>query len=99
MYQAARDQIIHQVTQQDPRRPLPQAGTVQVSARLAGLPRRPVTTFVGRNAVLTTLRQALPDKTGPGVITQAVLGLGGVGKSELALQYAHPDHPRTHVTN
>ena len=28
-------------------------------------------------------------QAGPGVITQAVVGLGGVGKSELALQYAH----------
>ncbi|MFI7707760.1 hypothetical protein [Nonomuraea sp. NPDC049480] len=35
------------------------------------------------------MRQALQDGIGPGVISQAVLGLGGVGKSEPALQYAY----------
>ncbi|MEU8148954.1 tetratricopeptide repeat protein [Nonomuraea sp. NPDC048901] len=89
LYQAARDQTINQVTHQAPRRPLPESGTVQVPAGLAGLPRRPAATFVGRDAALTAIRQALQDGTGPGVISQAVLGLGGVGKSELALQYAH----------
>ncbi|MEV0385462.1 tetratricopeptide repeat protein [Nonomuraea sp. NPDC050643] len=89
MYQAARDQTINQVTQHSPRRPLPEAGTVQVPVGLAGLPRRPAATFVGRDGALTALRQALQDRSESGVINQAVLGLGGVGKSELALQYAH----------
>jgi hypothetical protein len=86
VYQAARDQIINEIIQ---RRPLPPADTVQVPAGLSGLPRRPAASFVGRDAALTTLRQALGDTAGTGVISQAVLGLGGVGKSELALQYAH----------
>ncbi|MBE1592360.1 tetratricopeptide repeat protein [Nonomuraea angiospora] len=89
VYQAARDQSITQITQQGPRRPLPPAGTVPVPAGLSGLPRRPAGAFVGREAAMTALRQTLRDTTGPGVISQAVLGLGGVGKSELALQYAH----------
>ncbi|MDP4510261.1 FxSxx-COOH system tetratricopeptide repeat protein [Nonomuraea turcica] len=89
LYQAARDQTVNQITQQVPRRPLPEAGTVQVPVGLAGLPRRPAAAFVGRDTALTALRQALQEETGPGVISQAVLGLGGVGKSELALQYAH----------
>ncbi|MEV4222289.1 FxSxx-COOH system tetratricopeptide repeat protein, partial [Nonomuraea sp. NPDC049725] len=89
VYQAAHDQIIHEITQQGPRRPLPPAAIVQVPAGLSGLPRRPSATFVGRETALTALRQTLQDVTGPGVISQAVLGLGGVGKSELALQYAH----------
>ncbi|MFG1620161.1 FxSxx-COOH system tetratricopeptide repeat protein, partial [Nonomuraea wenchangensis] len=89
VYQAAHDQIINEITQQGPRRPLPPAATVQVPAGLSGLPRRPAAAFVGREAALTALRQTLQDMTGPGVISQAVLGLGGVGKSELALQYAH----------
>ncbi|GAA4923312.1 FxSxx-COOH system tetratricopeptide repeat protein [Nonomuraea thailandensis] len=54
-----------------------------------GLPRRPAAAFVGRDAALGDLRRALDDEPGAGVISQAVLGLGGVGKSELALQYAH----------
>ncbi|MFD0480866.1 hypothetical protein ACFQ0B_81615 [Nonomuraea thailandensis] len=58
-------------------------------AGMNGLPRRPAAAFVGRDAALTSLRQVLEGKPGTGVISQAVLGLGGVGKSELALQYAH----------
>ncbi|MFC4115116.1 FxSxx-COOH system tetratricopeptide repeat protein [Nonomuraea zeae] len=54
---------------------------------LVGLPRLPVASFVGREQALSALREALA--TGPGVISQAIVGLGGVGKSELALQYAH----------
>ncbi|MFG6202416.1 FxSxx-COOH system tetratricopeptide repeat protein [Nonomuraea sp. JJY05] len=54
---------------------------------LVGLPRRPVAAFVGREHALSVLRDALV--TGPGIISQAIVGLGGVGKSELALQYAH----------
>ncbi|MEU6797731.1 NB-ARC domain-containing protein, partial [Nonomuraea wenchangensis] len=88
-YQAAHDQIINEISQQSPRRPLPQAGTVPVPAGLSGLPRRPATAFVGRDAALNALRGTLRATTGTGVISQAVLGLGGVGKSELALQYAH----------
>ncbi|MFF4192831.1 FxSxx-COOH system tetratricopeptide repeat protein [Nonomuraea sp. NPDC001831] len=88
-YQAAHDQIINEIIQQSPRRPLPQVGAVQVPSGLSGLPRRPAATFVGRDTALTALRQTLRDTTGTGVISQAVLGLGGVGKSELALQYAH----------
>ncbi|MEU8364956.1 tetratricopeptide repeat protein, partial [Nonomuraea sp. NPDC048882] len=88
-YQAARDQIINEINQLSPRRPLPQAGTVRVPAGLSGLPRRPAQAFVGRDAALNALRQTLRDTMSTGVISQAVLGLGGVGKSELALQYAH----------
>ncbi|MFB4303288.1 tetratricopeptide repeat protein [Actinomadura sp. NTSP31] len=50
------------------------------------LPRLPSPVFVGRDEVLDGLRATVRD--GPGVIAQAVVGLGGIGKSELALQYA-----------
>ncbi|MBT2235776.1 tetratricopeptide repeat protein [Nonomuraea sp. NEAU-A123] len=43
--------------------------------------------FVGREQALSSLLDALA--TGPGIISHAIIGLGGVGKSELALQYAH----------
>ncbi|TMR89594.1 hypothetical protein [Nonomuraea basaltis] len=66
LYQAARDQTVNQITQQVPRRPLPEAGTVQVPVGLAGLPRRPAAAFVGRDTALTALRQALQEETGPG---------------------------------
>jgi hypothetical protein len=57
---------------------------VPTPTRLVGLPREPVDPFVGRDTDLASLRQV----SGVAVVTQAVYGLGGVGKSELALQYA-----------
>ncbi|WP_430496838.1 FxSxx-COOH system tetratricopeptide repeat protein [Micromonospora trifolii] len=68
---------------------------VPMPARLASLPRSPADPFVGREADLQLLDQALHGHRAS-VVTQAVYGLGGVGKSELALQYAarHIDvHP------
>jgi hypothetical protein len=52
---------------------------------LVGLPRRPMRTFVGREAELARLGTAQ---------THAVHGLGGVGKSELALQFAYARRDR-----
>jgi hypothetical protein len=64
---------------------LPAAAQVP-AAGVVGLPRRPSRVFVGRDDALDGLEEMLRD--GPGVIAQAVVGLGGIGKSELALQYA-----------
>ncbi|MEV6491385.1 NB-ARC domain-containing protein, partial [Actinoplanes sp. NPDC051633] len=50
------------------------------------VPRPPSRLFVGRDDELRRLHDVLSD--GTGVIGQTVKGLGGVGKSELALQYA-----------
>ncbi|WP_371778490.1 tetratricopeptide repeat protein [Streptosporangium subroseum] len=70
------------------RPPLPAMSVVTVpSAGLVGLPRLPSAVFIGRQQDLDVLERTL--SAGPGVITQAVVGLGGIGKSELALQYAH----------
>ncbi|MFE0154510.1 tetratricopeptide repeat protein [Nonomuraea sp. NPDC059007] len=71
-----------------PRQPLPEIGQVVVPAGLTGLPRRPVAHFVGRAAALETLRCRLAAGSPAGVTSQALVGLGGLGKSELALQYA-----------
>lgn len=41
--------------------------------------------FVGRETVLQSLRQALV----PGAFTQSISGLGGIGKTQVAIEYAH----------
>jgi trypsin-like peptidase/NB-ARC domain-containing protein len=46
----------------------------------------PVASFTGRTDELRWLAQT---GTGPVVVTQALAGLGGVGKTALALEYAH----------
>ena len=51
------------------------------------LPRPPARVFVGRDAAAGLLRGALGGDGGA-VVIQAVYGLGGVGKSELALHHA-----------
>jgi hypothetical protein len=88
-YAAGRDQtVIH-----DNRRVELAAGTVphpaavDLAGPVTGLPRRPVRVFEGRDAALGVLERALTARGGA-VVTQAVYGLGGVGKSELALHYA-----------
>ncbi|MFE0147883.1 tetratricopeptide repeat protein [Nonomuraea sp. NPDC059007] len=70
------------------RPPLPPPARVEAPAGLLGLPRRPAAWFAGRELALEDLAATLETGTGAGVISQAVVGLGGVGKSELALQYA-----------
>ncbi|WP_433384360.1 FxSxx-COOH system tetratricopeptide repeat protein [Actinoplanes sp. CA-142083] len=55
---------------------------------MIGLPKPPARAFVGRDAELTALAESVASGTGVVAQSQAVHGLGGVGKSELALQYA-----------
>ncbi|MBM2623373.1 tetratricopeptide repeat protein [Actinoplanes sp. LDG1-06] len=56
---------------------------------LANLPRRAVPHIFGRAAILGHLNERI-DAARTGItIGPAVFGLGGVGKTELALQYAH----------
>ena len=66
---------------------MPHPAAVDLAGPVAGLPRRPVRVFEGRDEALGVLERALTARGGA-VVTQAVYGLGGVGKSELALQYA-----------
>ncbi|MFF5291351.1 FxSxx-COOH system tetratricopeptide repeat protein [Paractinoplanes globisporus] len=56
---------------------------------LAGLPKPPVRSFVGRDEQLAELDHLLAAGAETVVQARAVHGLGGVGKSELALQFAH----------
>ncbi|MGH3972715.1 MAG: FxSxx-COOH system tetratricopeptide repeat protein [Pseudonocardiaceae bacterium] len=48
-------------------------------------PRNP--TFVGRDATLVRLRKRL--RSGSTAVVQALHGMGGVGKTQLAIEYAH----------
>ena len=66
---------------------MPHPAAVDLAGPVTGLPRRPVRVFEGRDEALGVLARALGARGGA-VVTQAVYGLGGVGKSELALQYA-----------
>jgi tetratricopeptide (TPR) repeat protein len=66
---------------------VPHPAAVDLAGPVIGLPRRPVRVFEGRHEALSVLERALGTRGGA-VVTQAVYGLGGVGKSELALQYA-----------
>ena len=45
--------------------------------------------FVGREGVLAQLRQLLTAGQGPAVLTQAITGLGGIGKTQTARAYAY----------
>ncbi len=67
----------------------PPAGPYDVQAPpgLHNLPDLPPRVFVGREEALTALAAAMT--RGSKAITQTVQGLGGVGKTTLALRYAH----------
>ncbi|MFD4970150.1 tetratricopeptide repeat protein [Streptomyces sp. NPDC058424] len=67
----------------------PQAGPYDVDAPLGlhNLPDLPTKVFVGRDEALATLAAAMERDSK--AITQTVQGLGGVGKTTLALHYAH----------
>ncbi|MEU5881406.1 FxSxx-COOH system tetratricopeptide repeat protein [Spirillospora sp. NPDC047279] len=67
---------------------LPPPDRVDAPGRVVRLPRAPTPVFVGREDVLARLAETLAARSDV-VITQALHGLGGVGKTELALQYAH----------
>ena len=66
---------------------IPGPAQVCLERPLNNLPRPPAQVFAGRDDALGLLAEALTARGGA-VVTQAVYGLGGVGKSELALHYA-----------
>ncbi|WP_330186196.1 tetratricopeptide repeat protein [Dactylosporangium sp. AC04546] len=65
----------------------PPAEVPALAGGLVGLPKPPARAFVGRDDQLAALDGLV--RAGAGVVAQTVHGLGGVGKTELALQYAH----------
>jgi TIR domain-containing protein/tetratricopeptide repeat protein len=77
--------------------PFPRPGSTPVSADKPGFagrlpavwkvpPRNP--RFTGRDGMLTELRRRLRADE-PTLVVQALYGLGGVGKTQLAIEYAH----------
>jgi tetratricopeptide (TPR) repeat protein len=66
---------------------IPAPGEVMITPGTHNLPRPPARVFVGRDSALNRLGGVLAGDASA-VVTQAVYGLGGVGKSELALQHA-----------
>jgi tetratricopeptide (TPR) repeat protein len=67
---------------------IPAPAQVTIVSQVDNLPRPPAPVFTGRDTALGVLGRTLAADASV-VITQAVYGLGGVGKSELALQHAH----------
>ncbi|MFC7730660.1 tetratricopeptide repeat protein [Actinomadura keratinilytica] len=65
----------------------PDPAQMRPAARVVGLPRPATPVFVGRQDALEQVERALAVADGV-VVSQAFVGMGGVGKSELALQYA-----------
>ncbi|GAA3407701.1 FxSxx-COOH system tetratricopeptide repeat protein [Streptosporangium vulgare] len=61
---------------------------VHLAAALTNLPDGPAAVFVGRESVLARLGRELSRDRARVVIGQVIHGLGGVGKTELARQYA-----------
>ncbi|TDB82846.1 tetratricopeptide repeat protein [Actinomadura sp. KC216] len=68
---------------------LPAPETVRPVARIVGLPRPATPVFLGRHDDYQQLERKLATAGETVVVTQALYGMGGVGKSEMALQYAH----------
>ena len=66
---------------------IPGPAEVYLERPLNNLPRPPAQVFAGRDEALGQLIEALK-VDGGAVVTQAVYGLGGIGKSELAVHYA-----------
>ncbi|WP_371547618.1 tetratricopeptide repeat protein [Streptomyces sp. NBC_00554] len=83
------DLVPEDVTAADPERPRTSAYDVEVPRGVNNLPELPSPIFVGRAEVMAELERALAGESQ--TITQTLHGLGGVGKTTLALHYAH-DH-------
>jgi tetratricopeptide (TPR) repeat protein len=66
---------------------IPHPAEVDLPGALVSLPRPAARVFEGREAEHSALERAL-EVHGETLVIQVVFGLGGVGKSELALQYA-----------
>jgi hypothetical protein len=85
---AGRDVVYNDYRRGSGARAVPDPAAVALPGPVRRLPRPAARVFEGRRAALGALGRALANRGGP-LAAQAVFGLGGTGKSELALQYAH----------
>lgn len=90
---AGSDLILEDVTAADPEQPPRTAYDVEVRRGVNNLPELSSPIFVGRAEAMAELERALAEDSQ--TITQTVHGLGGVGKTTLALHYAHDHAGRT----
>lgn len=81
--------VPEEVTAAGPERPRRTVYDVEVPPGVNNLPEPPSPIFVGREGAMAELEKALSADSQ--TITQTLHGLGGVGKTTLALHYAH-DH-------
>ncbi|WP_326943685.1 FxSxx-COOH system tetratricopeptide repeat protein [Amycolatopsis sp. NBC_01307] len=65
------------------------ASTMTVPASLSNPPRYPARLFIGRDGVLAEMEELLQQKGSGLAIGPALHGLGGVGKTELAIQFTY----------
>ena len=60
----------------------------EISLEKSNIPHLRNRNFTGREIILTDLRKALSSGK-PAALTQAISGLGGIGKTQIALEYAY----------
>lgn len=83
--------LVTDATPQDPSEaepPMPTTATGTPAALLVNVPLRN-TSFVGRQALLRAVEEQLGSQDTAAVLPNALHGLGGVGKSQLALEYVY----------
>ncbi|MFD9005472.1 FxSxx-COOH system tetratricopeptide repeat protein [Streptomyces sp. NPDC059582] len=81
----ATDEIQHEAPEAEP---LMQSTTTATPALLVNVPLRN-TSFVGRQTLLRAVEEQLGSQDTAAVLPHALHGLGGVGKSQLALEYIY----------
>ncbi len=93
------DALYRAAAQAPPNVELDSSADAQMPPIIDNLPFRPNPFFTGRETELEQLRTQLQE-IGTAAITQpvSISGMGGIGKTELALEYAHSHYPDVYRT-